>query len=88
MANFMLDIGMVTVLARTVVPLRRRVSMSEIGSVIIGLPAGFSNTWQLAHVGEFAETDTAQAKRTHKETLTSTTPAAIHAAGHELGSFL
>lgn len=58
--------------------------MSEIGSVIIGLPACFSNTWELTNVSEFTEADTAQTKGAHKETLTSTAPAAMNAAGHEL----
>lgn len=79
---------MVTVVARTVAALRKRVSMSEIGSVIIGLPACFSDTWKLTNVGEFTEADTAQTERTHEETLTSTAPATMYAAGHELRSLL
>lgn len=62
--------------------------MSEIGSVIIGLPASFSNTRKLTNVSEFAEADTAQSEGAHEEALASTAPATVNASGHELGRFL
>src|SRR5690242_19162435 len=83
-ANFICERGMVTVSAFTMAALRMRVSMSEIGSVIIGLPASFPNARDFSDVCKFTETDAAQAEVTHEETLSSTAPAAEHMARHEL----
>ena len=78
---------MSAIVARVALALRIRVSMSEIGSVIIGLPACFSNTRNFTNVGELAEADTAEAERSHEEALTTTAPASVHNARAELRRF-
>lgn len=82
-ANFMFERGITTSRARERAALRMRVSMSEIGSVII-LPARFTDARNLTNVGKLAEADTAEAEVAEEETRTATAPATVYLASRKL----
>src|SRR3989344_2042930 len=85
MAYFTLEEGNSTNSRRTEMALRSRVSMSEIGSVIIGvLPAGLGHARDLAAVGELAEADAAEAEDAHEGAFAPATPAPVHDARRAL----
>src|SRR3989338_9859807 len=83
--NFMAEYGKTTSRLPTTMAFRNRVSMSEIGSVNIKLPARFNHTRDFPTVGQFAETDTTQLKITNKAMSTTTTPTPVHDTCRELG---
>src|SRR5919204_2987898 len=65
-STLILELGMATWSWWAALPLRRRVSMSAMGSVMVivapPLPAGLGHAWQLAGVGELAHADPAEAE--------------------------
>src|SRR5688572_12149958 len=79
-ANFIFESGTSTEGFVIFEAFRMRESMSEIGSVIIGLPACFFYPRDLTAARQFSEADAAKAKGAHEESLASTSPAPIHLA--------
>src|SRR3989344_3661452 len=65
--------------------LRILVNMSEIGSVIIWLPARLNNSRDLAFGGHLAETNAANIKISHIPALAAAAPASSHQSGGKFG---
>src|SRR3990170_3370230 len=86
-AAFNLELGMATKVCPAMIPLRMRVSMSEIGSFTdiitpLRLPGGFHHAGDFAFQGILAETNAAQSEAAHIAARPTTDLAAIaHADG-------
>jgi len=61
-----------------------RTIMSEIGSVVIGLPGTLLNARNLAFISKFTETNATEIEVTHKTLTASATETAIHLPCAEL----
>src|SRR3970040_216383 len=86
-AAFNLELGMATKVCPAMIPLRMRVSKSEMGSFTdirtpLRLPGGFHHAGDVAFQGKLAETNAAQAKAAH---IAARTPANLAAIAYANG---